>query len=281
MQQFTRSLTREIEVGGERLAVTLSKEGLSVRPVGGRRPPHSMSSGGVAGRLCGAAGHEPTAEQIQEALKAVRSGAPKPADTPVSSSETTHAAAPAPAAAAATPPPASASSGHSFKDKLARLDHWLSAHRARFHHGLLPGASAADLDALAATLGKPLPEELRTWLSWHNGQNADVPGAFEQSFNLMSAQEIADAKKELDAQPHEGWQANWMPFLDSDNGDYLCLDLWRPAVPCANAARTCRSPHRFSFAVGLGSGLHRQPGTGRVHRGPRARHAHQVLSSEF
>ncbi len=243
MQQFTRSLTREIEVGGERLAVTLSKEGLSVRPVGGRRPPHSMSwEAWLVACVAGAAGHEPMAEQIQEALKAVRSGAPKPADTPVSSSETTHAAAPAPAAAAATPPPASASSGHSFKDKLARLDHWLSAHRARFHHGLLPGASAADLDALAATLGKPLPEELRTWLSWHNGQNADVPGAFEQSFNLMSAQEIADAKKELDAQPHEGWQANWMPFLDSDNGDYLCLDLGAPGCPVRECWRA-RADH--------------------------------------
>ena len=43
MQQFTRTLTREIEVAGERLALTLSKEGLSVRPVGGRRPPYNMS----------------------------------------------------------------------------------------------------------------------------------------------------------------------------------------------------------------------------------------------
>ena len=43
MQKFTRALTREIEVGGERLAVTLSEQGLSVRPVGSRRPPHTMS----------------------------------------------------------------------------------------------------------------------------------------------------------------------------------------------------------------------------------------------
>jgi len=43
MQQFTRNLTREIEVGGERLALTLSKDGLSVRPVGGRRLPYTRS----------------------------------------------------------------------------------------------------------------------------------------------------------------------------------------------------------------------------------------------
>src|SRR5262245_44181347 len=42
MQKFTRTLTREIEVSGERLAVTLSEQGLSIRPVGSRRPPLAL-----------------------------------------------------------------------------------------------------------------------------------------------------------------------------------------------------------------------------------------------
>ncbi|HWG46607.1 MAG TPA: SMI1/KNR4 family protein [Gemmataceae bacterium] len=235
MQQFTRSLTREIEVGGERLALTLSKEGLSVRPVGGRRPPHTMTwEAWLCACVAGSAGEQPTTEQIQEALTAVRSGAAKPTEKP---------SAPAEAEPSSTPPAASnASSGPSLTDSLTRLDKWMTAHRARFHHALLPGAGAADFDALAAALGKPVPEELRTWLNWHNGQNADVPGAFEQSWILMSAQEIADAKKELDAQPHEGWQSAWVPFLDDDNGDYLCLDLDSPGLPVRECWRG-RSDH--------------------------------------
>ncbi len=243
MQQFTRSLTREIEVGGERLAVTLSKEGLSVRPVGGRRPPHTMSwESWVCACVAGAAEPGPATEQIQQALKAIHAGGPKPKESPAEPAESAPAAAPPPAAAPATSTVPPAPSGHNLNDLLTRLDEWLSTHRARFRQALQPGADMAKLDALAAALGRPLPEELRTWLSWHNGQNADVPGAFEQSWNLMGAREIADAKKELDAQPHEGWQSSWTPFLDDDNGNYLCLDLASPGCPVRECWRG-RSDH--------------------------------------
>jgi hypothetical protein len=43
VQKFTRSITREIELAGTRLALTLGETGLSVRPVGTRRPPWEMS----------------------------------------------------------------------------------------------------------------------------------------------------------------------------------------------------------------------------------------------
>jgi cell wall assembly regulator SMI1 len=242
MQQFTRSLTREIEVGGERLAVTLSKEGLSVRPVGGRRPPHSMSwETWLCACVAHAAGQEPSAEQIQKAFEAVKAGGPKPkesADAPAkpAASEPSHTAAPATLAALAP------SSGEGMTELLGRLDQWLAAHRERFRHALLPGASAVDCDTLASALGQPLPQDLRTLLTWHNGQSSDVPGAFEQNWHLMSTREIADAKKELDTQPHEGWHHAWAPFLDDDNGNYLCLDLGSPGCPVRECWRG-RSDH--------------------------------------
>ncbi len=69
MQKFTRNLTREVEIGGERLAVTFSAEGVSLRPVGSRRPPRNLSWGAL---LCAAAGHsdgtEPPAEAVAQAL---------------------------------------------------------------------------------------------------------------------------------------------------------------------------------------------------------------------
>lgn len=225
MQQFTRDLTREISVGGERLAITLSKEGLSVRPVGGRRPPFTMSWTAWVCACVAEAGQEPMDEKIKHALEAVRAGAAKTDKT-------------APSEGHRHPEPKQtheADAPRSDADKmtvlLARLDQWLNTKRERFQQALRPAATAAECDALASELGRPLPEELRALLMWHNGQNPDVPGAFEQNWILMSTEEIADAKKELDDHPHEGWRKNWLPFLDDDNGDYRCLDLDSPGCP--------------------------------------------------
>lgn len=233
MQQFTRALTREIEVGGERLALTLSKDGLSVRPVGGRRPPHTMSWTACLCACVTGAGQEPPADAVKHALEAVRKGGTGTEEKPPSRSRSK---APESSASPGTDasrsaPPASATSSDKMTVLLARLDQWLNSQRERFQQALRPGATTAECDSLAAALGRPLPEELRAMLTWHNGQNPDVPGAFEQNWVLMSTDEIADAKKELDDHPHEGWQKNWLPFLDDDNGDYRCLDLSSPGCP--------------------------------------------------
>jgi cell wall assembly regulator SMI1 len=225
MQQFTRALTREIKVGDERLAITLSEEGLSVRPVGGRRPPHTMSWAACVCACVSGAGGEPTAEQVEQALKAVRAGAVKTEKaTPSGGRQLPE-----------TSEPRGANAPRSDGDKmtvlLARLDQWLNTKRERFQQALRPGATAAECDALATDLGKALPEELRALLMWHNGQNPDVPGAFEQGWILMSTDEIAEAKKELDDHPHEGWHSHFLPFLGDDNGDYLCLDASSPGCP--------------------------------------------------
>ncbi len=263
MQQFTRSLTREIEVGGERLAITLSKEGLSVRPVGGRRPPHTMSWQACMHACVTGVGREPSTEEIQQAVEAIKKGGPKPADqgtTPATTASeqpaspaSEHSAAPhTPPSSATTPESpasehsaaphtsseaASAAMGDKITVLLARLDQWIKTHRHRFHKALRPGASAAELDQLAAALGKPLPAELRSLLTWHNGQNADVPGSFEQGWSLMSSQEIAEAKKELDAEPHEGWNKDWVPFLEDETGNYRCLDLSKAGCPVLDCWR--------------------------------------------
>jgi cell wall assembly regulator SMI1 len=117
-------------------------------------------------------------------------------------------------------------------DNLARLDHWLLVHRPRYQRALLPGATAAELKRVHAQLGRPLPEDLQTLLSWHDGQESEMAGAFEESWLLMSAARIAAAKLDLDASSKQtGWQPAWVPFLDDDQGDYLCLDTSLPVAP--------------------------------------------------
>jgi cell wall assembly regulator SMI1 len=115
---------------------------------------------------------------------------------------------------------------------LARLDQWLARYRARFHKNLQPSATKAQLDGLGKQLGKPVPAALAALLHWHNGQGEDYAGYFQDHWNLMSAERIAETKAELDAADSEyGWNKNWLPFLDDDGGNFVCLDLSKAEPP--------------------------------------------------
>jgi cell wall assembly regulator SMI1 len=110
-------------------------------------------------------------------------------------------------------------------DVLQRLDVWLARHRLRYLAGLNPPATAAELAALSAKLARPVPDDLQALLRWHNGQGQEFIGAFEQSWLLMSCQSIVANREllNLDAAA-TGWRTTWIPFLDDDAGDFLCLD---------------------------------------------------------
>jgi cell wall assembly regulator SMI1 len=121
-----------------------------------------------------------------------------------------------------------------MKALLARLDRWLAVHRPDFYKGLLPGAGPAELAGLQKNLGLPLPHSLRALLAWHNGQSTDTIARFEQYWSLMSTDQIGEAKSELDAnvlQDKTGWQPAWIPFLENDAGDYVCLDTSQAKAP--------------------------------------------------
>jgi cell wall assembly regulator SMI1 len=202
MQKFTRALTREVEVGGERLAVTLDAGGVTVRPVGSRRPPHHLGWPAVVSAATG----QP---DLAEALAALKRGAGGRPD----------------AAPLMSPPPGD------LAPLLARLDDWLAKHRDRYHEALLAGALPEELDALAKALGQPLPAALRQWLGWHNGQHIDLIGGFYEAFNLMSAEQIAAAWQDRAARAEPGWDRAWIPLLDDYQDDLIVLD---PAQPgCA------------------------------------------------
>src|SRR5438067_855762 len=98
MQKFTRAVTREVEVAGVRLAVTLDEKGISVRPVGARSAPHEMSWAAVACALAGRPAAAPAAEEVQRAVEALGGSAAPAADDSVAG-------------------------------LLARLDAWLKKHR--------------------------------------------------------------------------------------------------------------------------------------------------------
>jgi cell wall assembly regulator SMI1 len=228
-------LTREIEVGGERLAVTLDADGVTVRPVGARKHPHHLSWAACVCAVAGqaAAQDPPTPGELAEAIKALKAGASK--DAKPHHSAPAHGAAPVPPTDASAPvssgAPAPAPSEASVHALLSRIERWLAAHRSKFHRGLLAGAHAHDLDSLKAALGGHVPEELAELLRWHNGQSSEVTGGLEQSWGLMGATEIVEAKRTLDAHPPSGWRSGWVPFMDDDGGSYLALDTTHHGHP--------------------------------------------------
>jgi cell wall assembly regulator SMI1 len=217
MQKFTRTLTREIEVGGERLALSLDANGLSVRPVGGRKTPHTMSWATLACVLTGKAPapDNPTEEEIAAALKTLRAGSSAPTESSPTTGDGSR----------STP------SASDLKSLLARLDHWLVKHRSGYHQGLASGATAEQLAGLEQSLGTKVPDELRTLVEWHNGQTPDLVGAFRESFRLLETEEIGEEYRDQAGRHGDTWDKNWIPFLADDQGDFVCVDAGQKGEP--------------------------------------------------
>jgi cell wall assembly regulator SMI1 len=251
VQKFTRPLTREIELAGDRLAVTFSAEGLSVRPVGSRKPPREITWPALLALVAGArsAPNSPTQEELAAVLKVFKTGAT------AAPAATAAAATTAPAAASQTPAPPAAAGQGGIAGLLARLERWLHQHRPRFLKGLKPGASAADLDSLEKASGQPLPADLRALLAWHNGQNDDFVGCFEENWYLMDTQQIAEAWREQTGSDATKavWQKGWIPFLDDDRDNYTFLDTTQPGQPVRQFWK--RNPEQQTVAPSLAAWL--------------------------
>lgn len=100
MQKFTRPITREVEIGEDRLAFTFSEQGIAVRPVGSRKPPKEISWAALLTHMTGpSAGAAPGPEQLSAALEQLRGPGAKPPSKPAPEP------APAPSPASPTAPP--------------------------------------------------------------------------------------------------------------------------------------------------------------------------------
>jgi len=105
VQKFTRPITREIEIGGERLALTFSEQGIAVRPVGSRKPPKEITWAGVLTHMTDpSASGTPSPEQISATVEQLRGSASKPAHKPEPESAPQHAPTP-PSVSPTAPPP--------------------------------------------------------------------------------------------------------------------------------------------------------------------------------
>jgi hypothetical protein len=97
-------LTREVEFAGERLGVTLTAESVTIRPVGGRKPPVTISWSALL-TLISKSGHDyqPTADELRAAVAHIKAGGPAVAPKPAADAVASAAPAPAPAPVSEAP----------------------------------------------------------------------------------------------------------------------------------------------------------------------------------
>jgi hypothetical protein len=105
VQKFTRPITREIEIGGERLALTFGEQGIAVRPVGSRKPPKEITWAGVLTHMASPGPGSPSPEQLSAALEQLRGPGGKSAPKPESGSAPAEQPEPAPSSVSPTAPP--------------------------------------------------------------------------------------------------------------------------------------------------------------------------------
>jgi hypothetical protein len=105
VQKFTRPITREIEIGGERLAVTFSEQGIAVRPVGSRKPPKEITWAGVLTHMTSPGSSAPSPEQLSAALEQLRGPGGRPAAKSEPGSAPTEHPEPAQSSVSPTAPP--------------------------------------------------------------------------------------------------------------------------------------------------------------------------------
>jgi hypothetical protein len=120
---------------------------------------------------------------------------------------------------------------------LARLSTLWADKRPGFEKRLRPGASAASLAKFAKSLGLPLPREVVAFYAWHDGAK-DEHEPLEGNYGWFSLAGIAKHKKMLDTMGFEDettypkycWNVAWLPFLQFNYEDVVCLDTRSGAV---------------------------------------------------
>ena len=112
---------------------------------------------------------------------------------------------------------------------LAQIEDWLASHRPQYRSLLNPPAGEYLFDALRSTAGVVLPDGVKRFYEWHDGQQAGTYDPLLQNLTFMTLMEIATTQQMhqhvsvFDQWSEEHWQPAWVPFLSNGGGDYLCI----------------------------------------------------------
>ena len=112
---------------------------------------------------------------------------------------------------------------------LVQVEDWLSTHRPEYFALLNPPAHEYLFEALRATAGIVLPDNVKRFYEWHDGQKARSFELLLHNLTFMTLMEMAATHQMhqqvsvFDKWEEDHWQPCWVPFLSNGGGDYLCV----------------------------------------------------------
>lgn len=116
-----------------------------------------------------------------------------------------------------------------LQDRLRNLDALLAKAAPAAFAAFRPGASPKALAVLEkkALAGKDLPDDLRVFFQWHDGQTKPASLSGEANWTPLSAAEALDAWTFLNHPKTERtgtWKDAWLPLFANGAGDYLVYE---------------------------------------------------------
>jgi len=112
---------------------------------------------------------------------------------------------------------------------LAQIESWLTVHRPDYFSLLNPPAREYLFGALRSTVGIVLPDNIKRFYEWHDGQEAGTLDSLLLNLTFMTLTEIATTHQMhqdvsmIERWSEDHWQPCWVPFLSNGGGDYLCI----------------------------------------------------------
>jgi len=117
---------------------------------------------------------------------------------------------------------------------LAKLGGMWQTKRPTIRRILRPPATNTSILAFEKSLGRPLPEPMKLFYNWHDGFR-DEHASMEGFFGWCALSSIKKHKRTLDKMEQQGffedwqkgswWNPGWLPFLQFNNEDFVCVDL--------------------------------------------------------
>lgn len=117
-----------------------------------------------------------------------------------------------------------------MQEILRALEEYLQKNRPAFYNELQSGLSPEAIAAQEARLGFEINPELKELYLWKNGQAYDSEQALQFNFYWLPLEAAVDRNLQL-REDHtqeqiekDWWNPKWLPVLDNNHGDHLCLD---------------------------------------------------------
>jgi cell wall assembly regulator SMI1 len=118
-----------------------------------------------------------------------------------------------------------------MQQTLATLDNYIQNLRPELYSNLQAALSPEGIDVLEQKYNITLPDDLKTFYCWKNGQDDSSYEAFVNNSTFIPLEEALDTARELtdmigtDFEIENWWNESWIPIFHNGGGSYICYDL--------------------------------------------------------